>query len=165
MRKHTWVLRAAAWRIAKHGLRFTTVVCFALLSACGGSESTPTTPSPGETLRYDGQWSGTTSQGRPITFTVASDQKVTAITVGYGFSGCSGVNTFSGLSLDIGYPPVQTPMTPGPGFGYGSGSPEAANYTQVSGYFTSSTMANGTVVFGGYPGCGNALGIWTATKR
>lgn len=64
------------------------------------------------------------------------------------------MNTFSGLSLEIGYPPVQTPLTLGPGFGYGSGSPEAGNYTQVSGWFTSNTMANGTVVFGGIRAAG-----------
>jgi hypothetical protein len=168
MWKQIWVLRsvAAAWQMVKPGSRVVTVVCCAVLSACGGSDSTPITPSPGETLRYDGQWSGTTSQGKPITFTVASDQKVTAITVEYNFGGCSGLKTFSGLNLEIVYPPVRTtPLTPGPGFGYGSGSPEAPNYTQLAGWFTSSTMANGTVVFGGYPGCGNAVGIWTATRR
>lgn len=168
MWKQMWVLRSvdAAWRMVKPGSRVVAVVSCALMSACASSESTPTTPSPGETLRYDGQWSGTTSQGKPITFTVTSDQKVTAITVEYNFGGCSGLNTFSGLNLEIAYPPFRTtPLTPGPGFGYGSGSPESANYIQIAGWFTSSTVANGTVIFGGYPGCGNSVGIWTATKR
>jgi hypothetical protein len=139
-----------------------TIALCALVSACGSS---PTTPSPGGPPSYEGQWSGTTSQGRPITFTVSPDQKVTAISVGYNFNGCSGVNTFSNLTLDIGYPPNPAAPTLGPGFGYGSGPPDGPNYTQVYGSFTSNTTATGSVIFGGYPGCGNSGGIWTATRR
>jgi hypothetical protein len=130
---------------------------------CGGSAANnPTTPG-GDPARYDGQWKGTTSQGRPITFTVSSAQKVTAITVGYSFNGCSGSNTFSNLNLDIGVTP--NPATsPGSGFGFGSGSPEGSNYTQVYGSFRSNTTASGTVIFGDFAGCGNAIGIWTATR-
>jgi hypothetical protein len=162
MRKHGWVLRrsAAARRMLKPGPRLVTMVWCVVMSACGSSS--PTTPSsPG----YDGQWSGTTSQGRPITFSISSEQKVTAITVGYSFNGCSGVNTFSNLNLDIGSPPNPRAPSTGPGFGYGSGPPDGPNYTQVYGSFSSTTMATGSVIFGGYPGCGNAGGFWTATKR
>jgi hypothetical protein len=132
-------------------------------SGCGDSAANnPTTPG-GDPARYDGQWKGTTSQGRPITFTVSSAQKVTAITVGYSFNGCSGSNTFSNLNLDIGVTP--NPATSlGPGFGFGSGSPEGSNYTQVYGSFRSNTTASGTVIFGDFAGCGNAIGIWTATR-
>jgi hypothetical protein len=137
----------------------------ALLSACGNSDRGPTLPTPAASLRYDGEWSGTTSQGRPITFTVSSDQRVTAITVGYSFNGCSGVNTFSSLNLVIGSPPNPSPVTPVPGFGYGSGPPDGPHYTQIYGSFTSSTTATGSVIFGDYPGCGNSVGIWSATKR
>jgi len=142
-------------------LFFTIALC-ALVSACGSSA---TTPSPGGPPSYAGQWSGTTSQGRPIAFTVSPDQKVTAITVGYSFNGCSGVNTFSNLTLDIGNPPNPRVPTLGPGFGYGSGPPDGPNYTQVYGSFTSNTTASGSVVFGGYPDCGNGGAIWTATRR
>jgi hypothetical protein len=132
------------------------------LSGCGGSTvNSPTTS--GDTPRYNGQWKGTTSQGRPITFTVSLDQKVTAITVGYSFNGCSGLNTFSNLNLDIGNTPNPA-TTLGPGFGFGSGPPDGPNYTQVYGSFSSNTTATGSVIFGGYPGCGNAGGIWTATR-
>jgi hypothetical protein len=134
------------------------------LSGCGGSTANnPTTPS-GDAQRYDGQWKGTTSQGRPITFTVSLDQKVTAITVGYSFSSCAGLNTFSGLNLDIGNGP--NPATSlGPGFGFGSGPPDGPNYTQLYGSFSSNTTATGSMIFGSYPGCGNAAGIWTATRN
>jgi hypothetical protein len=132
------------------------------LSGCGGNTANgPTTPSL-DAPRYDGQWKGTTSQGRPITFTVSLDQKVTAITVGYSFSGCSGLNAFSGLNLDIGNGP--NPATSlGPGFG--SGPPDGPNYTQVYGSFSSNTTATGSMIFGDYPSCGNAAGIWTATRN
>ncbi len=133
------------------------------MSGCGRSTaSSPATPAGGAP-RYDGQWKGTTSQGGPITFTVSLDQKVTAITVGYSFNGCSGLNTFSNLNLDIGNTPNPA-TTLGPGFGFGSGPPDGPNYMQVYGSFSSSTTATGSVVFGGYPGCGNAVGIWSATK-
>lgn len=131
-------------------------------SGCGGSTANNPT-APDGAARYDGQWKGTTSQGRPITFTVSSAQKVTAITVGYSFNGCSGVNTFSNLNLDIGVTP--NPATSlGPGFGFGSGPPDGPNYTQVYGSFRSNATASGSVIFGDYPGCGNAGGIWTATR-
>jgi hypothetical protein len=148
--------------MVKSGPLVWTIPLCVLMSACGNS---PTTPSSGGPARYDGQWSGTTSQGRPITFTVSSEQKVTAITVGYSFNGCSGVNTFSNLNLDIGNPPNPTAPSLGPSFGYGSGPPDGPNYTQVLGSFTANTTATGSVIFGGYPGCGNTSGIWTATKR
>jgi hypothetical protein len=153
--------RAEAWlRMLKPGPRFMAIALCALMSACS-----PTTPSPGGPPSYDGQWSGMTSQDRPMTFTVSPDHKVTAITVGYSFNGCSGVNTFSNLNLDIGNPPNPAAPTLGPGFGYGSGAPDGPNYTQVYGSFTSSTTATGSVVFVGYPGCGNTGAFWTATKR
>jgi hypothetical protein len=135
------------------------------LSGCGTSTASSPTTTTGSAPRYDGQWKGTTSQGRPITFTVSSDQKVTAITVGYSFNGCSGLNTFSNLNLDIGSPPNPAAVTLGPGFGFGSGPPDGPNYTQVYGSFTSNTTATGSVVFGGYPGCGNSGEFWMATRN
>jgi len=134
------------------------------VSGCSSS-TMPTPPSTGVPPRYDGEWSGTTSQGRPISFTVSADQKVTAITVGYSFNSCSGTKTFPGLSLDIGNPPNPGSPSGGPGFGYGSGPPDAPNYTQVYGTFASSTAVSGSVVFGDYTNCGNAIGIWSATRK
>jgi len=142
------------------------VIPLALLAgagSCGGV--TPTNPSSSDASRYDGQWSGATFQGRPITFTVSSDQQVTSITVEYSFNGCSGSNTFSNLSLAIGNPPNPSSPSLGPSFGYGSGAPEGANYTQVYGTFTSSSTAIGSVIFGAYTGCGTAIGAWSATKN
>jgi hypothetical protein len=63
-----------------------------LVAACGSTKPTSTT--------LEGQWSGTTSQGTPIGFTVSADQKVTAITIGHRFGGCAGTQTFDNLNLE-----------------------------------------------------------------
>src|SRR5436190_23625341 len=63
-----------------------------LATACGSTKPSSTT--------LEGQWSGTTSQGTPVGFTVSADQRVTAITVGYRFGGCAGTQTFDNLSLE-----------------------------------------------------------------
>jgi hypothetical protein len=138
------------------------VLLCALSSGCGSSS--PTIPTSGGTGSYAGDWMGTTTQGRPIMFSVSADQKVTAINVGYSFNGCTGTRIFSNLALDIGNPP--NPATSlGPGFGYGSPAPDSPNYTQIYGSFTSSTTATGSVVFGAYTDCGNSGAVWTAAKR
>ena len=151
--------------MSKPGRVFLTVALCVAASSC---MSGPSTPSP---VVYDGVWNGTTSQGRSITVIVSSDQKVTSITVEYNFNGCSGSKTFSNLSLTIAksQPPPGNPQAPGPfdnpGFGFGSGAPDGADFTQVSGAFTSGQTATGSVVFGSYSGCGNGGAIWTASKR
>jgi hypothetical protein len=153
--------------MSKPGLIPLTVALCVAASSCTSS-SGPSSPSP---LVYDGEWNGTTSQGRSITVTVSADQKVTSITVEYNFNGCSGSKTFSNLSLAIArsQPPPGNPQAPGPfdnpGFGFGSGAPDGPDFTQVYGAFTSSQTATGSVVFGGYSGCGNGGAIWTAGKR
>jgi hypothetical protein len=141
---------------------FVVVCVAAWVTACGSTG--PTGPQGGST-RYEGQWNGVTSQGRPISFTVSRDQKVTSITVGYNFNGCSGTSSFPNLSLTIASGPSPSSPTPGPGFGYGSGPPDGANYTQVYGMFSSYTAATGSVAFGDFSGCGNAGAIWSATRN
>ena len=153
--------------MSKPRLFFLTVALCVAASSCTSS-SGPSNPSP---LVYDGEWNGTTSHGRSMTVIVSPDQKVTSITVEYTFNGCSGSKTFSNLSLTIArsQPPPGNPQAPGPfdnpGFGFGSGAPDGPDFTQVYGAFTSSQTATGSVVFGGYSGCGNGGAIWTATKR
>lgn len=146
-------------------LLLTIAVCLAA-SACGDDRVV----SPSAANDYAGQWSGTTTQGRSITLSVSAEQKVTSITVGYNFGGCSGTHTFSDLSLDIGtgpsgLPPRQPSQPSLPGFGFGSGSPEAPNFTQVTGFFTSNQTASGSAAFLNVPDCGNAVANWSAAKR
>lgn len=142
---------------------FVAAICAAASACSDGGATTPTPPGSS----FTGEWSGTTSQGVPISFTVSADQTVTSITVGYRFNGCTGSNTFSNLSLRIGDSPFP-PRVPTPGsagFGYGSGPPDGANYTQVQGTFTSNQASTGSVVFLNFGSCGNAVANWAASRR
>jgi hypothetical protein len=146
--------------------RVGALVACVSLSACN-----PTTPSPSSSGALDGQWSGTTAQGVPITFSVASNQKVTSISVGYSFNGCSGIQTYSNLSLDTAPTVI---CVPGPcsndissfrSFNYLAGSPGGPS-TTINGLFVLGSRAEGQVAFRDYPGCGTAAGIgWTASKQ
>ena len=138
-----------------------------LASGCGDG---PTAPSA-SSLSV-GQWSGTTAQGTPITFTVSSDEVLIAIAVGYNFNGCSGTQTFSNLNV---------PTAPGvscipglcsgttatyPAFQYLGGSRGTGPTTNFNGLFLPGGRAQGLVSFRDYPGCGTAAGVeWTATRR
>jgi hypothetical protein len=51
-------------------------------------------------------------------------------------------------------------------FGYSSGNPVEGSYTAVNALFLSTTRAEGTVNFRGFPGCGDAIGVpWAASRR
>jgi hypothetical protein len=130
---------------------------------CRGSVTAPDGPG----TNFTGQWSGSTSQGASIAFSVSADQTVTAITVGHDFNACRGTETFSSLSLDIAESGFlrRVPIPSTPGFGFGSGSPEGPNFTQVTGMFTSSQAASGTVTFLNFANCGNTVASWNATRR
>jgi hypothetical protein len=127
-----------------------------LAASCGGS--TPSAPGSG----YRGEWTGTTSQGTAISFTVSAEQKMTAIVVGYSFNGCSGTKTFPGISLPIAVNPQQPGL---PGFEFNSGPRDQPNYVGVMGTFATTDTAAGLVVFGNYESCNNGLASWSAVKR
>jgi hypothetical protein len=152
--------------MSKSRVMFFMVAVCAAASACNdGGVTTPTTSGSG----YTGEWSGTTTQGASISFSVSADQTVTSITVGYKFNGCSGSNTFANLSLKITtaqspFPPRQ-PTPNSAGFGYGSGPPEGANYTQVEGTFPSDQTSTGSLAFLNFSNCGNAVANWNAMKH
>src|SRR6266566_47373 len=57
-----------------------------------GCACAPPRPTP---LNFAGDWAGTTSQGRAITFTVSSDLIITRLSVDYAFGGCTGSLTVS----------------------------------------------------------------------
>jgi hypothetical protein len=141
------------------------VLC-AVVSGCGN----PSSPSGSDT--YAGQWTGTTAQGKTVSFTISGDEKVTTITLGHEFNGCSGSQTFPSLDIAIA-PRVECIPAPCPGtltsyraFGYTSGNPVAGPSTSLNGVFTSSERVEGTVNFHDFPGCGSAIGVmWSATRR
>jgi len=141
--------------------RFVTIALCLMAVGCGGDDDGPAGPSGSSP--YQGEWSGTTTQNRPISFTVSSDQKVTALTVGYNFGGCSGTSTLSNLSLDIGFRQSLVGTQLVPGFAFSSSSPDQPN--QIVGEFSSNTMATGNLIFVNFQGCGSAFDVWTANKR
>ena len=141
-----------------------TLLACVVCGACDG----PTGPSGSD---HSGEWSGTTAQGQPIAFTVSSDEKVTAITLGYSFNGCSGSHTFANLSLETAPNVICIPGPCSPSvssyrsFHYATRSSDGPS-TSVNGLFLSRNRAEGAIGFMDYPGCGTVLGVgWTATKR
>ena len=143
-------------------------VCFmTFVTACTNG---PTTPSASSSSA--GQWSGTTSQGAAMAFTVSESEMVTSITIGHDFNSCSGSVTFSNLNL-----PTAPNVTciPGPcsgtvsssrAFGYSSSGPIGGPRTSVNGLFLPGNRADGQANFVNYPGCGTATGVtWSAARR
>jgi hypothetical protein len=126
-------------------------------AACGSGPSRPSTAS------YDGQWTGTTSQGTPISFTV-SDRKLTTLTLGYTFNGCTGT-----VAVEPNVTLENIPTAPVPVFtaDYQSGPVGTPNRLLIHFLFTSTTAANGMAIYTDYEGCGTGpvIAPWTATKR
>jgi hypothetical protein len=144
-------------------------VAAVLSSGCGdGDRPAP----PSASSLSVGQWSGSTAQGTLITFTVSSDEVLTAIAVGYNFNGCSGTQTFSNLNVPTA---PEVFCIPGPcsgttatyrAFAYLGGSRETGPSTYFNGVFLPGGRAQGRVSFQDYPACGTAAGVeWTATRR
>jgi hypothetical protein len=161
---------ADAWLPA--GVRWLCLsVALILQSACVRPPLPSTMPMLGFSSLSVGEWEGTTSQGKPITFTVSPDEKVTSIIVGYGFNECSGTREFFELSVPTA--PDVTCM-PGPcsptlasyrAFGFSDGKVAGEPYTQVNGVFLPRHQAKGQAIFRDFPNCGSATVQWTATRR
>ena len=145
-------------------LSTTWLVCI-VLSACG-DKSSPTAPSSAPTS-FNGQWSGTTSQGQSISFTVTSD-RVTTITIGYNYNGCSGSKTATDLDLPIvDFRNISNMPPPDPyGFGGLVGPYSESDNTQIQAFLKSpEERRGGGIVLFVRPGCGETIALWTATKR
>jgi hypothetical protein len=132
----------------------------------GGCQRSPMAPAAGT---HAGDWNGTTSQGARISFTVSPTERVTAITVGYDFGGCSGAKTFTGLDVAISTAPsgVLPPEAQQfAGFNFRDGAQGAPNATQVAGALKSETTASGAASFENYADCQASFEgtTWNATK-
>jgi hypothetical protein len=147
--------------------RWLVPVLFVLVGACSSS---PSGPSAGGSS-VAGQWSGTTSQGLPITFAAGSDEYVTAISIGYSFNSCSGSQAFSALRIQtapdvtcIGGP-CPSSITSYRSLAFSSGTLDGP-LTTINGLFLGGGRAEGSASFFNYPGCGTSTGVsWTATRR
>ena len=131
-------------------------------SGGGAVGSVPTDPSTGP---VSGAWSGTTSQGKAISFTI-DNNTVKSMTFGYMTTGCGGVDAQSSNSFQNGAPPITggslTLMADSGGTGI----------ILVTGNFSSSTSVSGNIdvnIFGSLqPGtttaCQSSASItWSAT--
>lgn len=150
----------------RHLLRVVAVILAAMPLGC----SSPTEPTgAATTASYAGEWTGTTSQGSPIAFTIVGES-VTTLTLGHNFGGCSGVRTFTNLNLSI-VPDIV--CVPGPctaamqserGFSFFTGGRES--FTQLTTLSMRPSSAMGGITFSDLDSCGTATGVsWTAAKR
>jgi hypothetical protein len=111
-----------------------------------------------------GLWTGTTSQGRPITFFVQG-RSITSITVGYTGSGC-GLQLNETSQSDFAEPVA---ITPDNQFFASMPPPETlAGVGFVNGTFTAPTASSGRINFvilliSGFPCAINVDATWTAT--
>jgi hypothetical protein len=140
--------------------RYAAVCVLALSAACGGGPSGPSGPSAAS---YAGEWTGTTSQGTPLTFTVSPERTVTRITVGYNFEGCSGTATYA---TAVAIQNVPTAPVPVGSAIYDSGR-DSGNRVLISFLLTSNNDAHGVVIFSEWAGCGSTVANapWTAAKH
>lgn len=149
--------KALASTMARYGFSLVAMAGCALVGCGHGSVTAPSTG-------YAGEWSGTTSQNQPISFTVSADQRVISVTVGWRFNGCSGTGTSSSNPFPITNPqPPGPPPWDNPGFVSG-GQPGDKSVWTVTGAFPSNQTATGTAEFV-FPNCGNSLATWNATKH
>jgi hypothetical protein len=163
----------AEWISSKQAAPTTAVWKYAvILSAFLGACSYPVLPFTATQSLSVGEWSGTTSQGMPIDFSVSANETVTTITIGHNFGGCSGSQTFADLNI-----PTAPDLTclPGPcsgvqasyrAFGFSNGARGSGPFTQINGLFLPSGQAQGQASFADFPGCGTAAAAeWTAVRR
>jgi len=138
------------WRpLTRREWQFAAGMAILIWCACSPARPTP--------LNFNGDWSGTTSQGRPIRFSV-QDVRVIAVTVEYAFGGCAGSLTIPADAIL-----QNTSGTADAVVTYTPNGPAGAR-TTVNFLFTSPTSAHGTAQFTNYPTCGDSNVTWTANK-
>ena len=154
-------------------LTFVAVAWIAFAAACSHLPFAGVPPAFAGTPSLSvGEWTGETSQGMPIAFTVSSTETVTSITIGYDFNDCSGSKTFADLNVRTA---PQVTCIPGPcsgtvnsyrAFSYLDGSFGSSPVTQINGLFLPGNEAKGQVIFSDYPSCGTATPVeWSARRR
>ncbi len=130
----------------------STLILSAMLWGCGGDSTGP------DHFDLNGEWSGTTSQSKPISFTVTGSG-ITSVTVGFrtenSFCSSEGsmTSTFS-QPLSISNNSFTLSM--------GGGGPGSTSISG-SGTFNSQSSASGNLQFSN--DCGSASATWSATKR
>ena len=143
------------WRTRVSTL-FPIAISCVLSSGCGAASPASPGPLP---VGHAGEWRGTTFQGRPISFTVSPEQQVTSISLGYQIDTCSGVDTFSDLTV---------PFTADvPAFQFTAVLPDKRQ-VGIQGYLMPDASVWGSLVVYAPPSCGQSEavgGMFTARKR
>ena len=140
------------WRpLTRLEWQFAAGLAILIWCACSPPRPTP--------LNFSGAWQGTTSQGRPIAFTVSADLRITNVTLDYAFAGCSGR-----LTIPADVPLLNTSATAAAVVMYTPNGPAGPSRTTVRFLFPTIASANGTVEFVDYSTCGSTSANWTATK-
>jgi hypothetical protein len=137
-------------------MRYRVLFAFVLLSAALAASG----------QLYDGSWSGTTGQGKEISFTIVSGK----MTV-HKFGGvASAVGCTTTFTITTTFTTPRSFGTPAFSITAGTSSPGGIMWT-MTGTFTSTTAANGTISFNTYaipgvPGGCSASGSssWSATR-
>ena len=127
----------------------------AILIGCACAPGPRPTP-----INFSGDWGGTTSQARRMTFTVSPDLRITVLAIDYSFGGCSG-----SLTLSPNVPLTNTGGTAVAMVTYAPNGPSGPGRAVVNFVFPSAFSANGTVQFMEFPDCGGSNATWEANRR
>jgi hypothetical protein len=140
------------------GLMAALAMC-AAVSACGGSTGGAGSPLPPTPSGLAGEWSGTTDQGRQITFSVSPDQRVTAIAFDYIFPDCSGAVTLSNENI--------FPFTglPTPGFAFGKSLESGPSGVDGKAFLMPDNSLRGGIAFYESRTCKGGATQFAATRR
>lgn len=127
------------------------------LFVCAAACSSPTEPVP---PGYAGEWSGTTSQDRSLSFSVSGDQ-VTSFTLAFNSPPtCSGTETLTGPK------PIILREDNQQGFAMGKTGEDFGWGIALYGVFSEDRRsASGEIQLVQYPGCGTLNIKWTAKRR
>lgn len=134
--------------------RLVTGLAILIWCAC----APPAPPRVAPRRDFSGRWTGRTSQGRAIAFTVSGNQ-ITALTVDYACGGGSG-----SLTLPAGVPLLNLSGRPAATITFSSDGPSGPTRIVVRFLFQSARSANGLVEFTNDPACGSSEVTWTATR-
>jgi hypothetical protein len=136
-----------------------------LLLVYAASCASPTEPKPAP-AGYAGQWTGTTAQHTPVSFSVAGDE-VTSFNLAFSLSStCSGSVTLPGpVQIVMQVPPGPPPFDQ-PGFAMGLNANGEWGAAVAGGFSADRGSASGEFKLVQYPGCDVVTGgTWTVRRR
>jgi hypothetical protein len=144
-------MRAFSRPLTRYEWQFAAGAAILIWCACSPPRPTP--------IDFSGEWAGTTSQGRRITFTVSGDLRVTGVTIEFTFASCAGTLPIPANAVLLNPSGAATAVVT-----YAPNGAAGAR-TTINFLFPSMTRATGTVQFDDFATCGSANATWTADKQ